>query len=105
MIRETRETRVEVEWAPRGESNPEVATGIGFLDHMLGQWAFHGGFELRLTCQGDLGVDAHHTVEDVALALGEEMDRRLGDRAGLWPASAGPTPPWTRRSAGPWWTS
>jgi len=83
MIRETRETRVEVEWSPRGDGNPEVVTGIGFLDHMLGQWAFHGGFELRLTCQGDLGVDAHHTVEDVALALGEEMDRVLGDRAGL----------------------
>lgn len=83
MIRETSETRVEVEWSPRGESDPEVATGIGFLDHMLNQWAFHGGFGLRLACRGDLGVDAHHTVEDVALALGEEMDRVLGDRAGL----------------------
>ncbi len=83
MIRETRETRVEVEWNPRGDGRAEVATGIGFLDHMLEQWAFHGAFGLRLTCQGDLKVDAHHTVEDVALTLGQEMDQVLGDRAGI----------------------
>jgi len=83
MIRETGETRVEVEWNPRGESKAVVTTGIGFLDHMLAQWAFHGAFDLRLTCQGDLGVDAHHTVEDVALALGQEMDQVLGGREGI----------------------
>lgn len=83
MIRETRETQVEVRWNPQGTGTIEVATGIGFLDHMLGQWAFHGGFDLTLKCQGDLLVDAHHTVEDAAIALGREIDGILQDRSGL----------------------
>ena len=82
MIRETKETRVEVLWRP--EAGPiEVATGVGFLDHMLEQWAFHGGFTLSLKAEGDLRVDAHHTAEDAALALGEEVDAVLGSREGL----------------------
>ena len=83
MIRRTGETLVEVEWRVRGKGPARVETGIGFLDHMLESWAFHGGFDLRLKADGDLRVDAHHTVEDVALALGEAMDEALGDRAGL----------------------
>jgi len=83
MIRETKETRVEVTWNPRGAGCIEVATGIGFLDHMLEQWAFHGGFDLSLKAEGDLRVDAHHTVEDTAIALGECVSEALGDRAGL----------------------
>lgn len=83
MIRETKEVRVEVTWIPAGTGRIEVATGIGFLDHMLEQWAFHGGFDLSLRAEGDLRVDAHHTVEDVAIALGECVAEALGDRAGL----------------------
>ena len=82
MKRETRETRVEVSWDPCG-GEISVATGVGFMDHMLEQWAFHGGFGLRLSTQGDLGVDAHHTVEDTALALGAAVGESLGDRSGL----------------------
>lgn len=82
MIRETKETKVEVVWSPAGGAI-EVATGLGFLDHVLEQWAFHGGFGLTLKTAGDLRVDAHHTVEDTALALGKCVSDALGDRAGL----------------------
>jgi imidazoleglycerol-phosphate dehydratase len=60
-----------------------VTTGIGFLDHMLTALAFHSLTDLRLTCTGDLWVDEHHTVEDVAIALGQALDEALGDRAGI----------------------
>jgi len=83
MIRETKEVRVEVEWNPRGTGRIAVSTGIGFLDHMLEQWAFHGGFDLTLKAEGDLQVDAHHTVEDSALALGAAISEAMGDRQGL----------------------
>lgn len=59
------------------------SSGVGFLDHMVAQVARHGGFGLEVTAQGDLEVDAHHTVEDVGLALGEALDRALGDRSGV----------------------
>ena len=58
-------------------------SGVGFLDHMVAQLARHGGFGLEVAARGDLGVDAHHTVEDVGLALGETLDRALGDRSGV----------------------
>lgn len=83
MIRETKETKVEVAWSPSAGGAIEVATGIGFLDHMLKQWAFHGGFALTLRTEGDLPVDAHHAVEDTALALGQCVSEALGDRSGL----------------------
>ncbi|MFI5165431.1 MAG: imidazoleglycerol-phosphate dehydratase [Thermoanaerobaculales bacterium] len=83
MIRKTKETKVEVVWSPSAAGAIEVATGIGFLDHMLEQWAFHGAFGLTLRTEGDLRVDAHHTVEDTALALGQCVAEALGDRSGL----------------------
>jgi imidazoleglycerol-phosphate dehydratase len=81
--RETRETRIEVTLNVDGRGFYEIATGLGFLDHMLGHIAAHGLFDLTVRAEGDLEVDAHHTVEDVALALGTAFDRALGERRGL----------------------
>ena len=81
--RETAETRVHVELNIDGQGSAEVDTGVGFYDHMLSAFAKHGRFDLTVSCEGDLHVDAHHTMEDVALALGAAFDRALGERAGI----------------------
>ena len=81
--RETAETRVHVELNIDGQGSAEVNTGVGFYDHMLSAFAKHGRFDLTVSCEGDLHVDAHHTMEDVALALGAAFDRALGERAGI----------------------
>ncbi|MEZ4554774.1 MAG: imidazoleglycerol-phosphate dehydratase HisB [Dehalococcoidia bacterium] len=81
--RETAETRIHVDLQVDGRGLATVRTGIGFYDHMLSAFAKHGRFDLELTCEGDLEVDAHHTMEDCAIALGAAFDRALGDRAGL----------------------
>jgi imidazoleglycerol phosphate dehydratase HisB len=78
--RKTRETAITGELALDGAGRVAVATGIGFLDHLLTALAFHAGFDLRLECSGDLEVDDHHTAEDCALAVGEALDAALGDR-------------------------
>jgi imidazoleglycerol-phosphate dehydratase/histidinol-phosphatase len=80
VLRETRETRIEVSVDLDATSPVSISTGIGFFDHMLEQIARHGGFALELSCQGDLEVDEHHTVEDCALALGESLRLALGDK-------------------------
>lgn len=81
--RETAETRIHVELDVDGTGTADIETGIGFYDHMLSAFARHGRFDLVLRCTGDLDVDAHHTMEDCALALGAAFDSALGDRAGL----------------------
>jgi imidazoleglycerol-phosphate dehydratase/histidinol-phosphatase len=81
--RETRETQIDVHVNLDTPAPPLAETGIGFFDHMLSQLAKHGGFALELSCQGDLQVDEHHTVEDCALALGEALRQALGDKAGI----------------------
>ncbi|MGH8297768.1 MAG: bifunctional histidinol-phosphatase/imidazoleglycerol-phosphate dehydratase HisB [Steroidobacteraceae bacterium] len=81
--RRTRETEINVQVNLDSTSPTRVITGIGFFDHMLEQLAKHGGFALELTCQGDLRVDEHHTVEDCALALGEALRRALGSKVGI----------------------
>ena len=81
--RATSETCVRVRVTLDGAGESEVATGIGFLDHMLTALARHSGIDLELRCEGDLAVDDHHTAEDCALALGEAIDRALGERRGI----------------------
>ncbi|WGF89964.1 imidazoleglycerol-phosphate dehydratase HisB [Marinivivus vitaminiproducens] len=81
--RETLETKVEIDLLLDGEGRADVATGLGFLDHMLTALAKHGRFDLRLSCEGDLEIDDHHTAEDCALTLGTAFDQALGDRRGI----------------------
>lgn len=80
---ETRETRTRLTVELDGTGRSTVHTGIGYLDHMLEQLAFHGLLDLEVHTEGDLHVDSHHTVEDVAIALGRGIDQALGGRTGL----------------------
>ncbi len=79
----TRETQTRLTVELDGSGQARVATGIGFLDHMLEQLTFHGLLDLDLETRGDLHVDSHHTVEDVAIALGRGLDQALGERSGI----------------------
>ena len=81
--RTTRETGVRVTLVIDGTGRTDVSTGIGFLDHLFDALARHSGFDLIITCKGDLRVDDHHTAEDCALGLGEALDRALGERRGI----------------------
>ena len=81
--RETRETRVVAEWVLDGAGRAHLETGIGYLNHMLDSLARHGLFDLRVEATGDLHVDEHHTVEDVAIALGRALAEAIGDGRGL----------------------
>ena len=83
ISRSTGETRISLALALDGESREAIVTGFGMLDHMLALIAFWGGFDLSLRCEGDLHVDAHHTVEDVGLCLGQAFLQALGDRKGI----------------------
>ena len=79
----TKETKVLVEIDLDGTGKGEISTGVGFYDHMLNQIARHGGFDLTVNTVGDLEIDAHHTMEDTALALGTAFAEALGDKAGI----------------------
>ncbi|MCY3918616.1 MAG: imidazoleglycerol-phosphate dehydratase HisB [Chloroflexi bacterium] len=81
--RETKETSIEVVLRLEGGGRVDVTTGIGMLNHMIEQLGRHGGFDLKVHADGDLHVDAHHTVEDIGLALGKALNEALGDRAGI----------------------
>jgi imidazoleglycerol-phosphate dehydratase len=81
--RATKETDIDVRLDLDGSGQVEVSTGLPFFDHMLEQLGRHGGFDLALSAQGDLDVDAHHTVEDVGIALGQVVARALGDKVGI----------------------
>jgi imidazoleglycerol-phosphate dehydratase len=81
--RKTGETSIEGSISVDGSGATDVRTGLPFFDHMLDQLGRHGGFDLTVHADGDLEVDAHHTVEDVGIALGEAFRRALGDKAGV----------------------
>jgi imidazoleglycerol-phosphate dehydratase len=81
--RRTQETSVEVSIDLDGSGRTDISTGIPFYDHMLDQLGRHGGFDLRAHAAGDLHIDTHHTVEDVAITLGECFAEALGDKAGV----------------------
>jgi imidazoleglycerol-phosphate dehydratase len=81
--RTTRETDVQVRIDLDGRGESKIATGIGFLDHMLELFARHGLFDLEVACSGDLHIDAHHSVEDIALTIGQAFAEALGDKKGI----------------------
>lgn len=83
VLRATQETRVQVTLAIDGSGQAEIATGIPFFDHMLTLFAKHSAIDLKLRCVGDLEVDAHHTVEDCGIALGQALLKALGDKKGI----------------------
>ena len=81
--RTTAETRIELTLNLDGNGQAEIATGVGFFDHMLTLFAKHGLFDLRIKAEGDLHVDFHHTVEDVGICLGKALAQALGDKRGI----------------------
>ncbi len=83
ITRRTKETDLTVEVELDGTGDAVADTGIPFFDHMLQQLGKHAGFDLSVTCKGDLEVDGHHTVEDCGIALGEALKEALGDKAGV----------------------
>lgn len=83
VVRKTKETDIKVDIDLDGTGNYQIKTGVGFFDHMLCHLALHGMFDLKVEAQGDLEVDAHHTIEDCALTLGQAIDKALGERLGI----------------------
>jgi imidazoleglycerol-phosphate dehydratase len=92
ISRKTKETSIDLAINLDGRGAAEIDTGLGFLDHMLAHLAVHGLLDLQIKASGDLQVDAHHTVEDIALALGKAFDQALGDRAGIVRMASATTP-------------
>ena len=83
VTRDTKETRIRASINLDGSGAGKLDTGVPFLDHMLDQVARHGGFDLEISAKGDLHIDAHHTVEDIGITLGQALARALGDKQGI----------------------
>ena len=83
IIRETKETSVDLTIDLDGKGRTDITTGIGFFDHMLNLFGAHGRFDLVVNCDGDIQVDGHHTVEDIGIALGQAVSKALGDKRGI----------------------
>jgi len=81
--RKTRETDIEAKFVVDGTGKSDIDTGVGFFDHMLEGFSKHGFFDLVLKCDGDLGVDTHHTVEDCGIVLGQAIKEAIGDKKGI----------------------
>ena len=83
ITRKTKETDIKIKLNIDGSGTPVIDTGIGFFDHMLTALCVHGGFDMEISCKGDLNVDGHHSVEDVGIALGKAFGEALGDKSGI----------------------
>ena len=83
IVRTTRETAIELRLNLDGTGRSEVASGVGFLDHMLDLFSRHSLIDLSVACRGDTQIDDHHSTEDIGICLGQAIDRALGDRAGI----------------------
>ena len=83
ISRKTAETEITLDLNLDGSGKSAIATGVGFLDHMLTLFASHGRFDLEISCNGDTWVDDHHTVEDVGICLGTALSKALGDKRGI----------------------
>ena len=83
VIRETRETKIDLTIDLDGSGRADVESGIGFFNHMLTLFAAHGRFDLVLNCDGDIEVDGHHSVEDIGITLGQAVQKALGDKKGI----------------------
>jgi imidazoleglycerol-phosphate dehydratase len=83
LSRKTSETDIVISFNPDGTGRTEISTGVGFFDHMLTAFGRHGLFDLTITAKGDLHIDAHHTVEDVGILLGQALQTALGDKRGI----------------------
>ena len=81
--RETKETSIDLMLNLDGRGESEISTGVGFFDHMMTAFAVHSGFDLRISCKGDLQVDCHHTVEDIGIALGLAFAEAMSDKTGI----------------------
>lgn len=81
--RNTQETRIRLSLCLDGTGKSDIATGVGFLDHMLTLFARHGDFDLTVRCDGDTEVDGHHSVEDIGICLGKAFSQALGDKRGI----------------------
>ncbi len=83
VSRDTLETKIELKLQLDGSGNININSGIGFLDHMLKAMAFYAGFDLDISCEGDLHVDSHHTAEDIGISFGSAFKEALGDKKGI----------------------
>lgn len=83
IVRKTNETQISLVLDLDGNGTPEIASGVGFMDHMLTLFAKHGGFDLKVECTGDTYVDDHHSAEDIGIVLGLAFKEALGDRKGI----------------------
>ena len=83
ITRKTKETEIRAVFCADGSGSADIATGIGFFDHMLEGFARHGFFDLEVKIKGDLAVDCHHTVEDCGIVLGQAIREALGDKSGI----------------------
>lgn len=81
--RKTKETQIEMSFNLEGNGQASIDTGVGFMDHMLELFTFHGSFDLIVKCRGDIEVDCHHTIEDLGIVLGECIKEAVGDKKGI----------------------